>query len=541
MCRAKYHNVDVFWTNNPSRWHGIINDANRLTLVETLYRTGPGIMEAVTVSCVQSPQKPSTNTLSNTSVSTDILVVDLDGTLLRSDMLYESFWSAVGNDWRAPLHAGLALQQGGRASLKRYLSQTARLDIKTLPFDPDVVAYVQARRAEGTRTALVTASDQAFADQIAEHLDIFDEVHGSDGTNNLKGEVKAQFLKETFADKSFAYMGDSAADLPVWRAADMAIPVNASAAVQAQAARLDVPSDPLNTTGRKHSAYLKALRPHQWLKNVLVFLPMLAAHQLTGATFLLSLLAFIAFSLVASSVYVLNDLLDLRADRAHPRKCKRPFAAGDIPISHGTVMAGGALLAGAILSLSLGSGFALTMLVYYLATLAYSVVLKRRAIIDICVLAGLYTLRIVAGGVATGITLSVWLLAFSIFFFFAMAAIKRQAELVDLEARGKLGASGRGYTVKDLEVISMMAVGAGYVSIMVMMLYVNSPAVLELYSEPAMLWGICCVLLYWISRIVIVTHRGHMHDDPVVFAAKDRNSQICVLLMLIFAIAGAVA
>lgn len=469
----------------------------------------------------------------------DILIVDLDGTLLRSDMLYESFWSALGRDWRAPINAGMALRRG-KPALKEYLAQVAAVDVATLPYNHEVIDFVRARRAEGTRTALVTATDQSIADKIAAHLDIFDEVHGTKDGTNLKGPNKAAFLKETYPDKKLAYMGDAAADLPVWDAVDLAITVNVPEALRARVAKLDTPVQEINGTEQGAKPYLKALRPHQWLKNILVFLPMLAAHQLTGASFLASLAAFVAFSLIASSVYVLNDLLDLKVDRAHPRKCKRPFAAGDIPIAHGTGMAAGLLGAGVLISLLLGGAFFLTMLVYYLATLAYSINLKRRAVVDICVLAGLYTMRIIAGGVATGLELSVWLLAFSIFFFFSMASVKRQAELVDMAKRGKLDAGGRGYTVKDLDIISMMSIGAGYMSILVMALYVNSPAVVELYSTPAALWGVCFILLYWISRIAIITHRGHMDDDPVLFAAKDRNSRVCAVVIFALALGGAV-
>nr|WP_303626313.1 UbiA family prenyltransferase [Roseovarius sp. M141] len=477
--------------------------------------------------------------MNNKSIEIGVLTVDLDGTLLRSDMLFESFWSAVGRDWRSPLRAVANLIRG-KAALKEYLSQVADIDVATLPYDAGVIERIQEWRARGGRTALVTATDQKIADRIAEHLQLFDEVHGSDGTTNLKGTAKAKFLTDRFGAQGFVYMGDSSADLPVWKAAGHAIPVNASVALRAQVDRLGVPVDPLMTLSPTLSPYLKALRPHQWLKNVLVFLPVLAAHQLTGAALFQSLLAFIAFSLVASSVYVLNDLLDLKMDRAHPRKRNRPFASGSIPIAHGTWMASGILVCGIALSLLLGKEFGLAMLAYYLITFAYSVNLKRRAIVDICVLAGLYTLRIVAGGAAAGIPLSVWLLAFSTFFFFALAAVKRQAELVDMAERGKLDASGRGYHVDDLPIISMMAIGSGYVSVLIMALYVNSPAVVELYSAPAVLWGICFVLLYWISRIVMLTHRGHMHDDPVIFAAKDKISLLCLLVILTFAIAGAV-
>lgn len=467
----------------------------------------------------------------------DILVVDLDGTLLRSDMLYESFWSALGRDWRTPLQAGLALRHG-KPALKASLQDVAKVDVTTLPYNDDVVAFVRERRAEGVRTALVTATDQHLADEIAAHLGLFDEVHGTKAGTNLKGPKKAAFLKETFDGKRLAYMGDSPADLPVWEAVDLAITVDVPDALRARVARLGTPVLEINSSKQGARPYLKALRPHQWLKNILVFLPMLAAHQLTGATFLASLTAFISFSLIASSVYVLNDLLDLKVDRAHPRKCKRPFAAGDIPIAHGTGMAAGLFGAGVLISLLVGGAFFLTMMLYYLATLAYSINLKRRAVVDICVLAGLYTMRIIAGGVATDIPLSVWLLAFSIFFFFSMAAVKRQAELVDMAERGKLDVSGRGYTVKDLEIISMMALAAGYVSVMVMALYVNSPAIVELYTTPAALWGICFILLYWISRVVMITHRGHMNDDPVLFAARDRNSRICAALIFAMALGG---
>lgn len=472
--------------------------------------------------------------------SKEILVVDLDGTLLRSDMLFESFWSAFGRDWRSPFLSVAALA-GGRASLKRHLSTASAVEVATLPYDPKVIAFVQAWRASGGRTALVTASDRDFAAAIAEHLDIFDEVHGSDGKINLKGGRKGQFLEERFGPKNFVYMGDAKADLPVWKLAAKAITVNASASLRQEAGSVCERVEHLVTDAKSINPYIQAVRPHQWLKNTLVFLPMLAAHQLDSQTFLLSLSAFVCFSLVASSVYVLNDLLDLAADRAHPRKRLRPFASGSIPIAYGTWMAAGLLILGAVLAISVSPSFLLAMLTYYLMTTVYSLHLKRRIVIDICVLAGLYTARIIAGGVATGIPMSVWLLAFSVFFFLSLAAVKRQAELIDSAERGKLKASGRGYHVDDLPIISMIAIGAGYVSVLVMTLYVNSPAVVELYATPEALWGVCAVLLYWITRTVMVAHRGHMHDDPVVYAAKDRISQICMLIILGFVIGGALA
>lgn len=364
-------------------------------------------------------------------------------------------------------------------------------------------------------------------------------MHGSDGKKNLKSEAKARFLEEQYGVGEFAYMGDAAADVPVWKRAATAITVNAPEGLRREAERVCAQTEHLLTYAQSAVPYLKALRPHQWLKNTLVFLPMLAAHQLDGGTLLTSLLAFICFSLVASSVYVLNDLLDLSADRAHPRKRKRPFASGSIPLSHGTGMAVGLIALGVLLAALMGIEFLAVMLAYLALTTAYSLHLKRRMVVDICVLAALYTARIVAGGVATGIELSVWLLAFSTFFFLSLAAVKRQAELIDSAARGQLTASGRGYHVDDLPIISMVAIGAGYVSVLVMALYVNSPAVVELYDRPEALWGVSAVLLYWITRTVMIAHRGGMHDDPVVFAAKDRVSQICFLLILGFVFGGA--
>lgn len=466
------------------------------------------------------------------------LVVDLDGTLLRSNMLVESFWSAFGRDWRSPFLALVALSRG-RARLKRHLALASAVEAATLPYDSRVIGFVQAWRAAGGRTALVTAGDRVFAKSIAAHLGIFDEVHGSDGKINLKGDRKGRFLEERFGRKGFAYMGDTKADLHVWKRAAKSFTVNAPASLCREAERVSESVEHLVTETKSVKPYIKELRPHQWSKNVLVFLPMLAAHQLDGQTFFLSLLAFLSFSLVASSVYVLNDLLDLAADRAHPRKKLRPFASGSVPIAHGTWMAAGLLILGGLIAMSINPSFLLAMAAYYLLTVAYSVHLKRRIVIDILVLAGLYTARIIAGGFATDIKLSVWLLALSVFLFLSLAAVKRQAELIDSAERGNLEAKGRGYHVDDLPIISMIAIGAGYISVLVMMLYVNSPAVVELYAYPEALWGVCVVLLYWITRTVMVTHRGQMHDDPVVYAAKDRISQMSLLTILGFVLVGA--
>lgn len=468
-----------------------------------------------------------------------VLAVDLDGSLLASDMLLESFWSAFGQNWRVPFGVARALT-GGRAALKRYLAQLAPIDPAVLPYRAEVLAYIAQWRSQGGRVVLVTASDQRFADQIAQHLGLFDAAYGSDGQINLKGQTKAQMLTDRYGPAGFAYLGDSMADLAVWRCAGKAVVVNASAALRRRLAPLCADVDHVQTAQNgRMASYFWALRPHQWLKNALVFLPMLAAHQINAAAFGPSLLAFICFSLSASGVYVVNDLLDLAADRAHPRKRHRPFAAGQVALAHGSAMAIVLLGLGLGLAGLIGAEFLALMVGYLAMTTAYSLYLKRQMVIDICVLAGLYTLRIIAGGSASDIVLSVWLLAFSMFFFLSLAAVKRQTEMIDSAARGQLMAVGRGYHVEDVPIISMVAIGAGYLSVLVMALYVNSPTVAQLYGFPQALWGVSAVLLYWITRTVLIAHRGGMHDDPVVFAAKDGVSRICLLIILGFVFVGA--
>lgn len=452
-------------------------------------------------------------------------------------MLYENFWSAFGSDWRCLFSAMSALPRG-RAHLKRHLACAATVDARLLPYNTKVLAYIKKWRRAGGRTALVTASDQQIAQGIADYLGIFDEVHGSDGKRNLKGATKAAFLEERFGETGFFYMGDTAADFPVWERAEKAITVDVPRKVRTKVEALCDTVEHLQSEKEIIRPYIKALRPHQWLKNLLVVVPMLAAHQLDGLTIVSSIAAFVCFSLIASGVYILNDLLDLSADRAHPRKRNRPFAAGTVPIAHGTLMAGALVGFGSFLAIFIGLKFLVVMIGYYLLTTAYSLHLKRLIVVDICMLAALYTIRIFAGSVATSIGISIWLLAFSVFFFLSLAAIKRQAELIDSAARGDLKPSGRGYHVDDLPIISMIAIAAGYVSVLVMTLYVNSPAVVRLYACPEALWGVCAILLYWITRAVMMAHRGLMHDDPVVYAAKDGTSQICAAIILAFTLGG---
>ena len=426
----------------------------------------------------------------------------------------------------------------GRSALKERLAKPSSIDVKLLPYNEEVLSYIEGWRSDGGKTALVTASNQMVADQIASYLDVFDEAHGSNGTKNLKGSKKAEFLAEHFQDADLAYIGYSIADVNIWKQTSKSITVNAGPKLRQKVEALGTSFEHLSAHTPLARSYFSALRPHQWLKNILVFLPMLAAHAFNGTTMVESILAFVSFCLVASSVYVLNDLLDLTSDRLHARKCSRPFASGNVPLSHGTLMVPLLLFLGMTIALFLEQNFLLAIVGYFVITTAYSLYLKRHSIIDICALASLYALRILAGSLATGISISVWLLAFSIFFFFSLAAIKRQAELVDAAASNAGGSVGRGYTVEDLPLVTNIATASGFVSVLVFALYINSPDVLIVYSNPYALWGICLVLLYWICRMLMVTHRGNMHDDPIVYAAKDSVSWSCFFLVLSFAIVG---
>lgn len=466
------------------------------------------------------------------------LVVDLDDTLIHTDSLFENFWSACAVKWHTPFLAAAAVTRGPLA-LKARLADIVALDPASLPYNPDVLDVVRSWRARGGRVALVTGAVQSTADAVAGHLGLFDEVHGSANGVNLTGTSKARFLEDRFGAGGFCYVGDGPVDLPVWEKAAHAVTINIDKALRARVDALGKEVMHLDASApARFGDYLRVLRPHQWLKNLLVFVPMIAAHQLTLPTLLQSLMAFIAFSLIASCTYVLNDLLDLPADRAHPRKRNRPFASGRVRVAHGSWMAPLLGLAGGAVALAAGWQLFAMLGAYFAVTLLYSFRLKRMVAIDICTLALLYTMRILAGVAATGIIASVWLLAFSTFFFFSLAAVKRQAELVNRAASGALAAPGRGYRVDDLPVVGNIVTASGMVSVLVLALYANSDPVRELYRTPEVLWGVCLVLMFWISRIAMLTHRGEMHDDPVVFAARDRVSLCCALLIGVLGAAG---
>ena len=453
-----------------------------------------------------------------------VLAVDLDGTLLRTDSLIESLLALLREQPFASAAVMLALSRG-RAGFKAWVADQVALEMSLLPLNSPLVEWLQSQRSAGRRLVLVTASDRRIAAAMAERVDLFDEVLASDGERNLKGETKAAALVARFGRGGFDYVGDARADIPVWSAARRAIVVGGPrlerAALQVAQVERVFPPERGRTT-----ALLRALRLHQWGKNLLILLPLLAAHQWTDVPSLLAAaLAFLAFGLTASSVYLLNDLLDLSADRQHPSKRRRPFAAGDLPLVWGLLLTPLLLLAATILSLlALPPIFTLALGGYFLLTSAYSFGLKRKPILDVMLLAALYTMRVIAGAAAVAIPISFWLLAFSMFMFLSLALVKRYTELQGLLERGELAATGRGWHVDDLPLVQTLGTSAGMVCVLVLALYIDSEPAQLLYATPEALWLVCPLLLFWISRLWFKTHRGEMHDDPVVFALRDRLS-----------------
>lgn len=462
------------------------------------------------------------------------LVVDLDGTLLNSDMLLETGLAYLRQfPWK--FFKPFLWLLKGKAHLKSRLAHATDLDVSVLPYNPDVIALIQSVRAQGRRVVLATATHHLLARKIADHLNLFDDVLATDEECNLSALNKRQALVEAFGEKQFDYIGNSSDDLIVWGSAHSAVVVShpeSRLVRQAQAhGNLECIVKPAKAQAQH---WLKAMRLHQWLKNLLVFVPLLASHEISDlALFSEALLAFLLFGLCASSVYILNDLLDLTDDRHHHRKRQRPFASGDLSIKAGLVtfpLLLGLSLTGAILFLPWP--FIIVLAGYYLLTLAYSLFLKRQMSLDVIVLALLYTARLVAGAAACQIALTSWILAFSMFIFLSLALVKRYTELLSERNKGNTTLTrGRGYYAGDLEMIAALGAASGYLSVLVLALYINEPTTALLYSSPQIIWLACPLMLFWITRIWLLAHRGQMHDDPVVFAAKDRISLLVGAVM----------
>jgi 4-hydroxybenzoate polyprenyltransferase/phosphoserine phosphatase len=454
------------------------------------------------------------------------LVVDLDGTLIHTDMLHEC---AVRVARDRPVHA-LSIPFWlckGKAALKEHLAACTDIDAGTLPYNEGLLDWLRAQHGAGRNLVLCTASDRSIAQRVAQHLGIFDEVIASDGIANLSGRRKADRLEALFGRGGFDYVGNSNADLAVWARARRAVVVNASGSLTRQARAVCQVEHVFAPGACGLNAWRRVFRVHQWLKNLLLVIPLMAAHELFDLGAWQSLaLAFVSFSLCASSVYIVNDLLDLESDRRHPRKKSRPFASGVVPVWIGVALAPLLLATSLGLGDLVGGQFLPWLLCYAVLTSAYSWLIKRIVLVDCLTLAVLYTLRIVAGAAAVGQALSFWLLAFSVFLFLSLAFVKRYAELEVQQLAGEDNVHGRGYHAADAPLVRSMGTTAGYASALVLALYLNSEAVLKLYRAPQLVWGTVPLLLFWISHMWMQAHRGRMNDDPLVFAVKDPASLV---------------
>ena len=466
------------------------------------------------------------------------LCVELDGTLVKTDLLSEAAINAFRKNWTCILHSPFWLFS--RKARMKILANIAPPGPESLPYDEELIAYLKKEREGGRMIVLATAHDRSIADQIFRHLNIFDEVIASDRVSPLGGEAKAKVLVDRFGERGFVYAGNRISDLPVWKKAKAAVLVNASNAVH----RAVYGSVPVEREFRSRKPVvmelLRAIRPYQWVKNLLVFIPPIAAHRLSEIAALFpAFIAFVSFCVAASGTYLINDLLDLEADRLHPRKRHRPFASGDLPLQYG--LFGPLLIVAALwIALSVSTGVFLVLLSYIFLSLLYSNKIKKIPLLDVFCLAALYIFRIIAGGVSSGSYASVWLLNFSGFLFLSLGFLKRYTEFSQSEADHPSGSNHRGYTQSDALLLNIMGVGSGFVSSMVLGLYINSTQAYSTYRAPALLWGIVPLILFWQCRMWLAAIRGEMTDDPIIYAARDRFSiLVAVFIVLIYILASA--
>ena len=464
--------------------------------------------------------------------SSNVIAVDLDGTLALTDTLYESVFSLIRDKPYMLLLLPFWLVKG-IAYLKYRVAEHSVLDVTTLPYNVAFIDWLKEQKVDGKQIVLCTAANERIAKSVFKHLGLFDDVIASDKYKNLKSSKKRDVLQEKYGVRGYDYAGNDTADVAVWAGAAQAIVVSANERVLAKASQVSTVSQTFPTHSPTVLDWCKALRLHQWLKNLLLFVPLMAAHQFIFFQSLASVtIAFFAFSLSASSVYIINDLLDLASDRKHPRKRTRPFASAKLPIVLGAMMV--PLLIGTSIFLGnhVGSDFLGVLSLYILSTFTYSLVLKRLVLLDCLALATLYTIRIIAGATAVSLPLSFWLLAFSVFIFLSLALVKRYSELVVQGQQGETAVPGRGYVVSDAPLLQTLGVSSGLIAALVMALYIRSEEIVPLYNQPMAIWFAVPVLIFWVSWIWLKAARGEMDDDPIVFAIKDKVSLAVATVML---------
>ncbi len=465
------------------------------------------------------------------------LLVDLDGSLILTDTLYEMAVLAVKDKpWVLFLLPFWLMQ--GKALLKARLAAITNLNMASLPVNGQVIKYLREQHNRGRDIVLCTGTWSGLAESFAAQYPFFKTVVGTTEDCNLTGKNKARWAVETFGEKGFDYLGNEEKDVAVWKQADSAVVVG-DEKLSRKASKVTAVSDRLDTPDRSLGAViLKAMRIHQWAKNALLFVPLITSHQIFVAESVLkAVIGFLAMGLCASATYLLNDMFDLEADRAHKIKRNRPMASGTLSIPQGVALGGVLLASGLILAFLVNIWFVAALLVYLLLTILYSFKLKKLQTIDVITLASLFTTRVIAGAAAIKVDLSFWLLCFSMFMFLSLAIVKRVAELIKLEnERGLLEGEkvkGRGYFSVDLITLQCLGGTAGFLAVLVFALYINSSEVVKMYNRPEVLWLMCPVLGYWIMRVWMLTARNEMNEDPISFAVTDRNSWLAFLVMAI--------
>lgn len=459
-----------------------------------------------------------------------VLVVDLDGTLTKVDTLHESFLELVR---KSPLgvFSSIPWLMNGKAYFKSQVADRATIDTTLIPYDDDVLDYIKREKGDGRKTVLATGASEKIATGIRDHLGLFDDVIATGGSLNVTGDVKAKQLVERYGHGGFDYIGNSRVDIPVWEVCNKPLMANAGPNLVETIRGRFPNTEILSKKEPTLAPLLKGMRPHQWAKNALIFIPMLAGQYLSLDNLIGTFLAFLSFSILASSIYLINDLLDLDSDRNHPRKKYRPLACGRLPIFTGIVAAGSLATLSFLISIFVSSKFVIVLLMYAILTTLYSFLLKKYALLDVVTLASLYTVRILAGAAAIEVPVTLWLLGFSMFLFTDLAFTKRYAEIVDMRKRNKEKSDGRGYRLGDDVALIALGTASGMTSVLTLALYVDSFDDSALYANPEFLWGVCPILLYWISRMWLAAQRGVMTDDPIVFAVRDRASRLMFLLL----------
>jgi 4-hydroxybenzoate polyprenyltransferase/phosphoserine phosphatase len=452
------------------------------------------------------------------------LCVDLDGTLVKSDTLVDSVLVLARTRPLLLLNLPLHLLRG-KAAFKAFVTESVSLDVVHLPYNRRVLQYLQEQHELGREIYLATGANVALANRVAAHLGIFTGVLGSDGAINLTGNKKLDGLRASLGPREFDYIGNSSPDLPLLIQAKAAMIANPSYALRMKLRSHGIqPAREFDERKPAFSSLVRALRPHQWAKNLLIVVPLLLSHVVTSNRLLAALLAFFCFSITASATYIINDLLDIESDRHHVKKRRRPFAAGDLSPILGVAVAVSALVIAFAFSRFLPLGFSAWLLLYTVSTLAYSGYLKRIPLVDVLILSGLYTLRLLAGSVATGSHISHWLGGFSVFLFFSLAIAKRFAELENLRAGGAVPKNGRGYLLADIEQLRAFGTASAFAAVIIFANYISGKDVVALYNNPTLLWLILPLMILWLCRVWLLASRGKLHEDPVVFAMTDRMS-----------------